>query len=240
MIWMADNIRAVMWLAVPFAVVTVIILVAFVREPALAPHDERARTLFAGARALTSRYWLVVALGAVFTLARFSEAFLILRARDVGVALRYVPAIMIVMNVAYAGVAYPAGAAADRISRRTLLLFGLVLLIAADVVLAMAASVLAAFAGAALWGLHMAFTQGLLSKLVADAAPATHRGTAFGVFNLVTGAALLLASVIAGALWSAYGPAATFFAGAGFAAAAALGLLVYKGRRDVRAFVWAL
>jgi len=177
------------------------------------------------------RYWLVVGLGAVFTLARFSEAFLILRARDVGLAIGYVPTIMIVMNLVYSIFAYPAGAAADRISARTLLLFGLGVLIAADVVLAIAASPLTAFLGAAFWGLHMAFTQGLLSKLVADTAPARLRGTAFGIFNLVSGGALLLASVIAGSLWGAFGASATFIAGASFATLAATGLLLYRPNR---------
>jgi MFS family permease len=167
----------------------------------------------------------VVLVGAVFTLARFSEAFLVLRAQDVGLELSYVPIVMIVMNVFYAGAAYPAGSAADHFSQRTLLFLGLALLIAADSVLAFAASPLSVFAGAALWGLHMAFTQGLLSKLVADTAPAELRGTGFGIFNLVSGGALLLASVIAGALWSLLGPSVTFLAGAVFAAMAVIGLL---------------
>ncbi len=132
---------------------------------------------------------------------------------------------MIVMNVLYAGAAYPAGAAADRISARTLLLLGLVLLVAADVALAFATSPSVVFAGAALWGLHMAFTQGLLSKLVADTAPPELLGTGFGIFNLVSGVALLLASVIAGSLWSAFGASSTFLTGAAFAAVAAIGLL---------------
>jgi MFS family permease len=174
------------------------------------------------------RYWFVVLLGAVFTLARFSEAFLVLRAQDVGLDLGYVPLVMIVMNIFYAGAAYPAGAAADRMSQRTLLLIGLVLLIVADCMLAFATSPLFAFMGAALWGLHMAFTQGLLSKLVADTASAALRGTAFGIFNLVSGGALLLASVIAGSLWSIFGPSATFLAGAAFAAMAAFGLLARR------------
>jgi MFS family permease len=180
------------------------------------------------------RYWFVVLLGAVFTLARFSEAFLVLRAKDVGLELGYVPFVMIVMNALYAGAAYPAGAAADHVSPRTLLLFGLVLLIAADWVLAFAASPLVVFTGAALWGLHMAVTQGLLSKLVADATPAELLGTGFGIFNLVSGGALLLASVIAGSLWSSAGASATFLAGAVFAAVAAVGLLAaarYRKRR---------
>jgi MFS family permease len=180
------------------------------------------------------RYWLVVLLGAVFTLARFSEAFLVLRAQDVGLDLGYVPLVMIVMNVLYAGAAYPAGAAADRLSPRTLLFLGLVLLVASDVVLALAGSPLIVFAGAALWGLHMAFTQGLLSKLVADTAPAELLGTGFGIFNLVSGASLLLASVTAGLLWSAFGASATFLAGAAFAAVAAIGLLAAVRRHEPR------
>jgi len=139
---------------------------------------------------------------------------------------------MIVMNIFYAGAAYPAGAAADHVSQRTLLLLGLALLIAADFVLAFAVSPLIVFAGASLWGLHMAFTQGLLSKLVADTAPAELLGTGFGIFNLVSGGALLLASVIAGSLWSSLGASATFLAGAVFAAAAAVGLLAAVRHRE--------
>jgi MFS family permease len=160
--------------------------------------------------------------------AGFSEAFLILRAQDVGLAIGYVPVIMIVMNVVYSIFAYPAGTAADRISARTLLLMGLGILVVADIVLAIAASPGIALLGSAFWGLHMALTQGLLSKLVADTAPADLRGTAFGIFNLVTGGALLLASVIAGSLWNMFGASATFIAGASFAAFAAMGLLLYR------------
>ena len=182
----------------------------------------------ADAKHLSLHYWFIVALGGVFALARFSEAFLVLRAKDVGLTLGLIPIIMVVMNVVYAAFAYPAGLLADRIHPRVLLLVGLGVLIAADAVLAVATSPVSAFIGAGLWGLHMAFTQGLLSKLVADAAPDELRGTAFGLFNLVSGGAILLASVIAGGLWSALGPSATFFAGAGFAAIAAVGLLLYR------------
>jgi len=229
MIALAGNIRAVMWVAVVPAFITVGLLVFYLREP---EHASTARQVspLAGARRLPLRYWMVVLLGAVFTLARFSEAFLVLRAQDVGLALAYVPVVMMVMNVFYAGFAYPLGAAADRISRRRLLLAGLGLLIVADLVLAAAASALTVFAGAALWGLHMACTQGLLAKLVADTVPSDLRGTAFGIFNLVGGGALLLASVIAGALWSAFGPAATFTAGAAFAFIAACGLIAYGAK----------
>jgi MFS family permease len=227
MIWLSGEIRTVMWFAVVPAFITVALLLVYVREPER-PHVEgpaRMPLTIADARRLPLRYWLVVLLGAVFTLARFSEAFLVLRARNVGLDLSYVPLVMVVMNVVFAGAAYPAGAAADRVSPRTLLLLGLVLLIAADLALASAGAPLIVFGGAALWGLHMGLTQGLLAKLVADTVPANLVGTGFGIFNLVSGGALLLASVIAGSLWSALGPSATFLAGAAFAAVSAIGLL---------------
>lgn len=230
MIWLGNDITTVLWIAVVPAFIAVLLLMVAVREPEpTEAGTARSRRLMIGdAKRLPLRYWLIVALGAVFTLARFSEAFLILRAQNIGMAIGYVPAIMIVMNVVYAMVAYPAGAAADRFAARTLLVFGLGVLILADVILAVAASPLTAFVGAALWGLHMALTQGLLSKLIADTSPAELRGTAFGMFNLVSGGALLLASLIAGWLWKEFGPSATFIAGASFAALAAAGLILYR------------
>lgn len=230
MIWFANDIRAVLWVAVLPAFIAVALLIVLVREPERStPGRSAALPLHpVEIRRLPRRYWLVVLLGGVFTLARFSEAFLVLRAQDVGLALGLVPLVMIVMNVFYATVAYPAGAAADGRRPRTLLLIGLAFLVAADLILATATAPLAAFVGVALWGLHMAFTQGLFAKLVADNAPADLRGTAFGVFNLVSGGALLLASIIAGALWSAWGATATFTVGGVFAAIAALGLLLYR------------
>jgi len=236
MIWLANDIRTVMWFAVVPAFMAVALLLVYVREPDRARPGGSARKplTLADARRLPVRYWLVVLLGAVFTLARFSEAFLVLRAQNVGLALTYVPLVMIVMNVVYAGAAYPAGAAADSIGSRTLLFLGLLLLIAADVVLAFATSPLIVFAGTALWGLHMAFTQGLLAKLVADTAPAELVGTGFGIFNVVSGGALLLASVIAGSLWNSFGASATFLAGAVFAAVAAVGLLAAVRYRKPR------
>lgn len=230
MIWLANDIKTVLWVAVLPAFIAVFLLIFGVREPESVSYATAHRNLLTlnNARRLRLRYWLVVALGAVFTLARFSEAFLILRAQDVGLAIGYVPIIMIVMNVVYSLFAYPAGAAADRISARTLLLMGLGILVIADIVLAIAASPRIALLGSALWGLHMALTQGLLSKLVADTAPADLRGTAFGIFNLVTGGALLLASIIAGSLWSIFGASTTFIAGASFAALAAIGLLFFR------------
>jgi len=230
MIWLANDIKAVLWVAVVPAFLAVFLLIVALREPESSEHGAGPRNhlTLTDAKRLSLRYWLVVTLGAVFTLARFSEAFLILRAQDVGLAVGYVPAIMIAMNIAYSIFAYPAGAAADRLPARTLLLFGLWVLVAADVLLAIATSPWIAFIGAAFWGMHMAFTQGLLSKLVADTAPAELRGTAFGVFNLISGGALLLASIIAGSLWNVFGASATFIAGASFATLAAIGLLLYR------------
>lgn len=230
MIGFANDIKAVLWVAVIPALIAVLLLVVAVREPEAAEDASRSDSplRLADCRRLPLRYWFVVALGAIFTLARFSDAFLVLRAQDVGLAIGYVPIIMIVMNVGYALLAYPAGAAADRLSARTLLVSGLVVLVIADAVLALASSPWLTFLGAAFWGVHMALTQGLLSKLVADTAPERLRGTAFGLYNMVTGVAILLASVIAGALWSKFGPAATFIAGGSFAVLAAMGLLFYR------------
>ncbi len=230
MIWFSNDIKAVLWVAVVPAFLAVFLLIVAVREPTHSEHiaGPENRLTFANAKRLSLRYWLVVALGAVFTLARFSEAFLILRGQDIGLDIGYVPAIMIVMNIVYAMFAYPAGAMADRLSARMLLVFGLIVLVVADVILLIATSPWMAFLGAAFWGLHMALTQGLLSKLVADTTPAELRGSAFGIFNLVSGGALLLASIIAGLLWSAFGASATFITGALFAALAAIGLLLYR------------
>jgi MFS family permease len=227
MILLASDIRAVLWVAVVPAIIAVVVLVLFVREPpatSTAHANPLSRTALGE---LTLRYWFVVALGAVFTLARFSEAFLVLRAQDLGMALAMVPVVLVVMNLAYTAIAYRAGLAADKGYRNHLLLWGLIALIAADLVIASSASLAALFAGVVLWGAHMGLTQGLLSALVADTAPAPLRGTAFGVFHLVSGVALLAASVLAGWLWSEHGAAATFAAGAAFAATALAGLVTY-------------
>ncbi len=232
MAWLANNIKAVMWVAVVPGFLAVLLLLIAVREPEAPGRsaDAPRRMALAALRQLHVRYWYVVALGALFTLARFSEAFLILRGRDVGMGIGSTPLIMVAMNAVYAALAYPAGVAADRLSARTLLILGLVVLLVADIVLALADSPSLALGGAVLWGAHMALTQGLLSKLVADTAPSPLRGTAFGIFNLVSGVSLLLASVIAGALWESFGAPATFTAGAAFAALAALGLLFYRSK----------
>jgi MFS family permease len=231
--WYAGDLVATMWVAVVPAVLTVAVLLLFVREPAhpRAAAGAGAPSLLGGARRLPLRLWLVVSLGAVFTLARFSEAFLILRAQEAGLPLGLLPLVLVVMNACYAALAYPAGAAADRVDRHVLLTGGLGVLIAANLLLAAADSPGLALAGVALWGVHQALTQGLLAKLVADSAPAELRGTAFGVFHLASAGALLAASVLAGFLWSRLGPPATFLAGAIFAAISAAGVLAQRLRR---------
>ncbi len=230
MAWFENDIRTVLWVAVLPAFFAVALLVLGVHEPERAedPSFVRNHLTTIDIKRLPLRYWLIVLLSLTFTLARFSEAFLVLRAQDVGLAIGYVPMVMIVMNIAYAATAYPAGIAADRFSPRLLLISGLALLVAADVVLAASASPSSVLEGAALWGVHMGLTQGLFAKLVADVAPAELRGTAFGIFNLAGGGALLLASVIAGAMWSALGAPATFLTGATFAMLAVIGLLVCR------------
>jgi MFS family permease len=226
MLLLVSDVRAVLWFAAIPAVLSVVVLVIWVREPPRSPAAQPGAAIVKGFARLPAAYWVVVALGAVLTLARFSEAFLVLRAQDLGMALAMLPAVLVVMNVAYTAVAYPAGIAADRGHRRGLLAWGLLALIAADLAIAAGGSWPVFFLGIVLWGVHMGLTQGLLSTLVANAAPAELRGTAFGVFHLVSGVALLLASVLAGWLWSAYGAASTFYAGATFTALALGGLLV--------------
>ncbi|HEY7610389.1 MAG TPA: MFS transporter [Alphaproteobacteria bacterium] len=233
----AGDMRAVFWCAIIPGIAAVAVLILFVREPpraapvAAAPRASRPRLRLRDLAALGRPFWAVTLLGVVFTLARFSEAFLVLRAQGVGLDLAWVPLVLVVMNAVYAVTAYPAGAYSDRVDRRVVLAVGLAVLIAADLVLALASGVFAAFAGIALWGLHMGLTQGLFSALVADTAPTERRATAFGWFNLVSGVVLLLASLVAGALWQWAGPAATFYAGAVFAALALVGLAAWLVRR---------
>ncbi len=232
----ADQFTTVFWIAVIPAVAAVATIVLFVREPKRPPGAKRVRAPLSRAelKQLSGGYWLVVGVAAIFTLARFSEAFLLLRAQSVGLHLTYVPLVMVVMNVVYALSAWPAGAKSDQIGRYRLLIAGFALLIVADLVLAFGNSVGFVMLGVALWGLHMGLTQGLLSALVADTAPASLRGTGFGVFNLVSGLAQLAASVIAGGLWQWVGPDGTFLAGAVFTALA-LAALPLAHRRRLRA-----
>ena len=232
MLYWAGDFRTVFWYALIPAFVAVLLLVFGVHEPGagsakrkpVAPIQWRTLAEMGGA------YWFVVATGAVFTLARFSEAFLILRAQQQGLPDSYAPLVLVVMNLVYAACAYPLGRLADRVNHLALLGAGLVTLIIADLVLAQAQGLAAVGLGVALWGLHLGMTQGLLATMVAEAAPAHLRGTAFGFFNLASGIAMLIASVLAGLLWDRLGAGVTFYAGAAFSTAALLMLALRSAR----------
>jgi len=192
------------------------------------PGDERQRFPIQRAELakLNAEFWWLVGVVAILTLARFSEAFLLLAAEHAGMALALIPGVLVTMNIVYAASAYPLGRLSDRMSRRMLLLVGVGILIAADIVLATAGTVWQVMIGAAIWGLHMGATQGLRAALVVGTAPARLRETAFGFYSLITGVALLVASVVAGWLWTAFAPAATFMAGALFAGLALIGIVL--------------
>jgi len=223
----AGDFRAVFWIAVIPGLIAVAILVIGVREPErhTAASGSKPVIQLTDVRHLGAPFWGVVGIGAALTLARFSEAFLVLRANDAGLALSLVPLVLVVMNVVFAVSAYPVGVISDRLGRHGLLAAGFAVLILADLVLAIAPGLWAVLIGVALWGLHMGMTQGVLAALVSDSAPAPLRGSAFGVFHLVTGLATLLASVIAGALWTWVGPAGTFLGGALFTIIGLVGMI---------------
>ncbi|MBR0827268.1 MFS transporter [Bradyrhizobium manausense] len=225
--WTADNFTAVFWVAVLPAFLSFALITFAVSEPEPEARQEATGNPLntQAMRQLGAVYWRIVAVGIVFTLARFSEAFLILRAQSIGLNAMWVPAVLVLMNIVYALSAYPAGVLSDRINRTGLLALGLVFLAGADLALALLPSLAGLALGVVLWGLHMGLTQGLFAALVADSAPPSLRGTAFGYFNLLTGITMLAASIIAGALWDNFGPAVTFLAGLGFALASLVGLL---------------
>ncbi|MBG9388270.1 MFS transporter [Caenimonas aquaedulcis] len=214
LLW-SNDFHRVFWVAVIPGALAVLLLCFGLREPARPPAQQRVNPLRRESmKRLPAAFWWIVAIGAAFTLSRFSEAFLVLRAQGTGFPIALVPLVLVAMNLVYAASAYPFGKLADRVDHLRLLAIGVAVLLAADVVLALAAHWSVVMAGVVLWGLHMGMTQGLLAAMVADAAPAELRGTAFGLFNLVSGVAMLAASVLAGVLWDAGGPAATFYAGA--------------------------
>jgi MFS family permease len=235
LMWMtANHFSAVFWIAGVPAFLSVGLILAAVREPRRSnnPRPQRMPLRLDQLGGLGAPYWWVVAVAVVFTLARFSEAFLVLRGQSIGLPLMLTPMALVIMNIAYAASALPVGILSDRVGRVTLLIIGLLLLAVADLTLAFATSVVAVGVGVAIWGLHMGFTQGMLATLVADTAPAELRGTAFGIFNLATGAVLLLASAIAGAMWDLAGPEGAFLAGAVFAALTLAGLLPIRRRMN--------
>lgn len=223
------NFRRVFWVAVLPSLVSVGLLAFFVHEPpdSVKPSKMRPQFHWRELQQFSPAFWFVVAIGAVFTLARFSEAFLILRASNLGLRNDYVPLVLVIMNVVYSASSYPAGHLSDSMDRRLVLAVGGIALIVADVFLALATGPARLAAGISFWGLHMGFSQGLLAALVADAAPAERRGSAFGLFSLISGITLVVASVVAGGLWDRLGASATFYAGASFAGLAVLGLMVH-------------
>lgn len=241
MLLTANSFTTVFWIAVIPAFIAFALMVYGVEEPPKKTAHENAqapakhRLQWSDAKLFSAAFWAVVAVAGVFTLARFSEAFLVLKAQAVGVPIAWVPIVMVVMNVIYAFSAYPAGVLSDRVGRNGILFFGIAMLVVADVILAFATSAPAVLIGVVFWGLHMGLTQGLLSTLVADTAPEKLRGTAFGVFNLVMGVAMLIASVIAGALWQGLGAKFTFLAGAAFTTTALIGLAVLRYRNGATA-----
>ncbi|WP_366915580.1 MFS transporter [uncultured Herbaspirillum sp.] len=227
MLMWANDFRAVFWVAVLPGFLAVILLIIGIKEPSRGSTEKRTNPFRRDKlKRLSPAYWWVVTIGAVFVLARFSEAFLVLKAQKSGVPLALIPLIMVAMNVVYAACAYPFGTLSDRMSHSTMLAFGLVALIMSDLTLAAGDHWLGLGVGVALWGVHMGMTQGLLATMVAATAPADLRGTAYGFFNLVSGIAMLLASVVAGLLWDYVGPSATFLAGAAFSLLALLGIWI--------------
>jgi MFS family permease len=230
LLW-SNDFRAIFWVAVVPGLLAVALLLFGVREPEQHVGEQRTNPIRReNLSRLGGPYWWVVIIGAVFTLARFSEAFLVLRAQQSGIAMALVPLVMVAMNLVYAASAYPFGKLSDRMSHSTLLAAGLIVLIAADLVLASGNHWTTMLAGVALWGIHMGMTQGLLAAMVADTAPSDLRGTAYGFFNLMSGLAMLFASGVAGWLWDRHGAATTFLGGAVFAGVALLGLLFRKAR----------
>lgn len=230
LLWLyANDLKTVLWFSVIPAVVAVLLILLGIEDPEreIKTSQFRSPIRLSALRVFSRRYWWIVIVGAIFTLARFSEAFLVLRAQQTGVSLGWIPLVMVVMSVAYSISAYPAGALADRMRKEWLLAIGLGFLILADLLLAQSATLLHILCGVILWGLHMGFSQGVLATMIAESAPKDLKGTAFGIFNLVSGLFMLISSVLAGWLWVQLGAEMTFYAGAGFSIMA-LGLVSMK------------
>lgn len=227
MLMWSNDFRAVFWVAVIPGLLAVLLLLVGVHESPRHADAKRTNPIRReNLLRLRANYWWVVGIGAVFSLARFSEAFLVLRAQEGGVPVAWVPLVMVAMNIVYSVTAYPFGRLSDRMSHSTLLALGLGVLIVADLVLARDDDWLTVLIGVTLWGIHMGMSQGLLAAMVAMTAPPDLRGTAFGFFNLVSGLAMLIASALAGWLWDQWGAGYTFYAGALFSGAALIVLLI--------------
>ena len=217
MILWASDFRAVFWVAVIPGLLAVLLLFLGVTEPKQNHTNHRINPISkANLKRLNAAYWWLVIIGALFMLARFSEAFLVLKGQQSGIPIAYTPLIMVAMNIIYAATAYPFGKLSDRLSHTRLLAFGLIVLIAADLVIANSHHWSTLLFGLTLWGIHMGITQGILAALVAATSPKDLLGTAYGFFNLMSGIALLVASALAGLVWDLYGSSATFYASAVF------------------------
>ena len=228
-----DNFRLVFWVALVPGLAAVALLILYVEEPEAqrAPAKERPRTEWRAIGGLGRAFWGIVAAGGVLTLARFSLAFVILRAQDRGLALALIPMVLILVHLVASFASYPMGLLADRANKRMLLVAGFLVLILADMMLALGQGLTAIMIGIALWGLHLGVSQGLLAALVAETAPSELRATGFGVFNLINGLTLLLASLVAGILWQQFGPAATFWTSGAVAATGLVAFLALGARQ---------
>jgi len=234
LLW-ADDFRAVFWVAVIPGILAVTLLLFGIREPGRSKSEKRINPIRrANLQRLSTSYWWVVTIGAIFMLARFSDAFLVLRGLQAGIPIALTPLVMVTMNLIYAVSAYPFGKLSDRVRHTRLLAFGLIVLIAADLVLAHSHHWSTVLAGVTLWGIHMGMTQGLLAAMVADTAPADLRGTAYGFFNLMSGLAMLVASGLAGFIWDRFGATITFYTGAAFCLLALAGLAWQPARPTAR------
>ena len=210
-----NDFHTIFWVAVIPGVLSIALLWFGLSEPKTPVTDKRTNPLRReNLKKLSAAYWWVVGLGALFTLARFSEEFLVLRAYKMDIPLFAIPLVMVAMNLVYSLSAYPFGKISDSMNHTRMLQAGLLVLIAADITLALSHHWSTLLIGVGLWGIHMGMTQGLLTAMIAHTAPAELRGTAFGMFNLISGIALLLASTGAGILWETLGAASTFYAGA--------------------------
>jgi MFS family permease len=211
---LASNIRAVFWIAIIPAAISFLLAWLALREPEQHLAPPKRSPLFAGFRQLDAETKRLLKVGFLFTLARFSEAFLILKGIDIGLSEAMSPLTLAIFNLAYVVLAYPAGALSDRMRPRTILIVGIIVLIVGNVVLAETTSFAGLVLGTGLWGAHMALTQGIFARMIADSAPDELRATSFGAFWFVTGIASLLASLGAGWLWDRQGASATFLTSA--------------------------
>jgi len=212
-----NDYRLVFWLAVIPGVICIFLIVYGVQEPTRSSMTSASRKILSGVREFQMAFWIVSIAGGLSQLARFSEAFLILRATDLGLSLALAPVVLIAMNVVYSLTAYPIGWLSDRWPRERLMVIGFLILVLSDLALALLSGLVSVFVGVVLWGLHLGFTQGTMAAMVADTCPAEKRGTAFGIFNIFTALALLIASSMAGLAWDRFGAQTTFLIGAGFA-----------------------